>query len=46
MSRLVEIRDGSKVLTAPQPDHVVPKDPNEIEKARQAYLENFFKRLP
>ncbi len=46
MSRLVEIRDGSKVLTAPQPDHVVPKDKDEIEKARQAYLENFFKRLP
>ncbi len=46
MSRLVEIRDGSKVLTAPQPDHVVPKDPAAIEKARQAYLENFLKRLP
>lgn len=46
MSRLVEIRDGSKVLTAPQPDHVVPKDKDAIEKARQAYLENFFKRLP
>jgi hypothetical protein len=46
MSRLVEIRDGPKVLTAPQPDHVLPKSRDEIEKARAAYLENFFKRLP
>ena len=35
LSRLVEIRDGKSVLTKP-----------ELEKARTAYLENFFKRLP
>jgi hypothetical protein len=46
ISRLVEIRDGKSVLTKPEPDHVVPKDKAEREKARQAYLENFFKRLP
>ena len=46
ISRLVEIRDGDKVLTKPEPDRVLPKDKDEIEKARQAYLENFFKRLP
>jgi hypothetical protein len=46
MSRLVEIRDGATVLTKPEPDRDVPKDKAEIEKARQAYLENFFKRLP
>jgi hypothetical protein len=46
MSRLMEIRDGKSVLTKPEPDHVLPKDKDEIEKARQAYLENFFKRLP
>jgi hypothetical protein len=46
ISRLVEIRDGQKVLTAPEPDHVLPKSRDEIEKARTAYLENFFKRLP
>jgi hypothetical protein len=46
ISRLVEIRDGKSVLTKPEPDHVVPKDPAEMEKARQAYLENFFKKLP
>jgi hypothetical protein len=46
ISRLVEIRDGKAVLTKPEPDRVLPKDKAEIEKARQAYLENFFKRLP
>jgi hypothetical protein len=46
ISRLVEIRDGQKVLTAPEPDHILPKDKDEIEKARKAYLENFLKRLP
>jgi hypothetical protein len=46
MSRLVDIREGQKVLTAPEPDHVLPKSRDEIEKARAAYLENFFKRLP
>jgi hypothetical protein len=46
MSRLVEIRDGPKVISAPEPDHVLPKSRDEIEKARTAYLENFFKRLP
>jgi len=29
-----------------EPDRIVPKDRAEIDKARQAYLENFFKRLP
>ena len=46
ISKLVEIRDGQKVLSQPQPDHVLPKSREEIEKARTAYLENFFKRLP
>ena len=46
ISRLVEIRDGQKVLSKPEPDHVVPKDKAEMEKAQAAYLENFLKRLP
>jgi hypothetical protein len=46
LSRLVEIREGKSVLSEPGPDHVVPKDRAEIERARQAYLETFFKRLP
>jgi hypothetical protein len=46
MSRLVEIRDGPKVLTAPEPDQAMPKDKAAVEKARGAYLENFYKRLP
>lgn len=46
ISRLVAIREGGKVTSEPPPDHIVPKDPAEIEKARQAYFENFFKRLP
>lgn len=46
ISRLVEIRDGGKVLSKPEPDRVVPKDKAEIDKARGAYLENFLRRLP
>jgi len=46
ISRLVEIRDGKTVLTEPEPDHVLPKDRDEIEETRKAYLENFLKRLP
>ena len=46
MSRLVEIRDGPKVISTTPPDHDVPKDRASIDKARQAYLENFLKRLP
>jgi hypothetical protein len=46
ISKLVEIRDGGKVISLPPPDHILPKDRDEIEKARQAYLENFLKRLP
>jgi hypothetical protein len=46
ISKLVEIRDGGKVISMPAPDHLLPKDRDQIEKARQAYLENFLKRLP
>jgi hypothetical protein len=46
ISRLVEIRDAGKVITRPEPDREVPKDKAEIDKARQAYLENFLRRLP
>jgi hypothetical protein len=46
ISRLVEIRDGQKVISTQAPDHILPKDRDEIEKARQAYLVNFLKRLP
>jgi hypothetical protein len=46
ISRLVEIRAAGRVLTKPEPDRVVPKSKDEMEKARQAYLENFLKRLP
>jgi hypothetical protein len=46
ISRLVEIRDGQKVISTPAPDRVLPKSRDEIEKARTAYLENFLKRLP
>jgi hypothetical protein len=46
ISRLVEIKEGQKNISAPRPDRVVPKDRSEIEKARQAYLENFLKKLP
>jgi hypothetical protein len=46
ISRLVAIREGGKVTSQPPPDHIVSKDPAEMERARQAYFENFFKRLP
>jgi hypothetical protein len=46
ISRVVEIRDGKRVLTKPEPDHVLPKDKDAVERARQAYLENYLKRLP
>ncbi len=47
LSRLKEIKDGAVSLTAPDAvTHVVAKDRTEIEKARQAYLENFVKMLP
>jgi len=47
LSRLTEIRNGTAVLTAPDPvKHEVPKSRAEIEKLRAAYLENFVKMLP
>ena len=46
ISRLVEIREGKKVLSKPEPDRVVPKDRAAIDKARESYLENFLRRLP
>ena len=47
ISRLKEIRDGTAVLTTPDPvQHEVPKDRAEIEKLRAAYLQNFVKMLP
>ena len=47
LSRLKEIREGNVALTKPDPvDHVVPKNREEIEKLRRAYLENFVKMLP
>jgi len=47
LSRLKEIKDGAVALTEPDPViHVVAKSPEEIEKARRAYLENFLKMLP
>jgi hypothetical protein len=46
ISRIVDIMDGDKVLTAPEPDHTVPKSRDEIEKERQAYFENYLKQLP
>jgi hypothetical protein len=46
ISRVVEIRDGPKVLTKPEGDHVVPRNPEEIEKMRQAYFQNFLRQLP
>jgi hypothetical protein len=47
LSRLKEIKDGTVALTEPDPViHVVAKSPEEIEKARRAYLENFVKMLP
>ena len=47
LSRLKEIKDGAVSLTEPDAViHVVGKSPQEIERARQAYLENFLKMLP
>jgi hypothetical protein len=47
ISRLVEIRDGKKgVISTPAPEKVVPKDQALIDKEREAYLENFLRRLP
>jgi hypothetical protein len=47
ISRLKEIRDGTAILTAPDPvRHEVSKDRAEIEKLRRDYLENFVKMLP
>ena len=46
ISRVKEIRDGPKVLTKPEPDHTVPRDPEQIEKMRQAYFQNFLRQLP
>jgi hypothetical protein len=45
LSRLKEIKDGAVALTEPDPViHMVAKSPEEIEKARRAYLEKFLKR--
>jgi hypothetical protein len=46
ISRVKEIRQGAAVLSNPEPDHVVPKSREEIEKERQAYYENFLRQLP
>jgi Dolichyl-phosphate-mannose-protein mannosyltransferase len=46
ISRVKEIRHGAAVLSNPEPDHVVPKSRDEIEKERQAYYENFLRQLP
>jgi hypothetical protein len=46
MSRVTAVLDGKKVVSAPEPDKVLPKSRDEIEKARSAYLVNFFRRLP
>ena len=47
ISRVKEIREGAVSLTNPEPVvHTVSKDRAEIEKIRQAYLENFVKMLP
>lgn len=47
ISRVKEIRDASGALTAPdKAEHIVPKEPAEIERLRRAYLENFMKMLP
>ncbi len=47
ISRIKEIRKGTVNLTKPDPqDHVIAKDPAEMAKIRQAYLENFLKQLP
>jgi hypothetical protein len=46
MSRVTAVLDGKKVVSAQEPDKVLPKSRDEIEKARAAYLVNFFRRLP
>lgn len=46
ISRLVSIRDGGKVISRQEPDVVVPKDQDLIDKERAVYLQNFLKRLP
>jgi hypothetical protein len=46
ISRLVEITKGGKDVTEAPPDHAMPTDRAEIEKARAAYIENFLRRLP
>ena len=46
MSRLIEIREGKKAISNPEPDRVIPKDKVAIDKAREAYLENFLRHLP
>lgn len=47
MSRVKEVREGAVSLTAPDAkEPVVPQSREEIEKLRQAYLEQFVKQLP
>jgi hypothetical protein len=46
ISRVTQIRSGDAVLSKPEPDQPVPKSREEIEKARQAYYENFLRQLP
>jgi hypothetical protein len=46
ISRIVDITDGDKVLTKPEPDRTVTKNKDEMEKERQAYFENYLKQLP
>jgi hypothetical protein len=47
ISRVKEIREGPNVLSTPDPqNHPVPTAAGEIEKARQAYLEQYMKMLP
>ena len=47
ISRVKEIREGALSLTTPAAkEPLVPKSRAEIEKLRQAYLEQFVKQLP
>jgi Dolichyl-phosphate-mannose-protein mannosyltransferase len=46
MSRVKEIREGKKVVSGREPDRALPKSPEEIEKERRAYFENFLRMLP
>jgi hypothetical protein len=47
ISRVKEILAPSGSLTAPDPvNHEVPKNREEVERLRRAYLENFMKMLP